>query len=162
MTKKVEDFFFFQIKNVSCFKSTLSRNLQQITSAKTILNPSNTAPAMVNVAFSQSGLNALGVRDNLNDSVFSGGQFVDAANLGDPGTNDWIPAFKGTGIHGVFTLAYDNTVVFDKTLPGISVCIKQVYNLTGKMRPAPNEGHEREEIYFDTSSYNSFFQLSLN
>jgi hypothetical protein len=64
---------------------------------------------MVNIAFSHTGLLALNVSDTLGDPLFTGGMFADAALLGDPGTVNWVSAFAGTSIHGVFLLASSST-----------------------------------------------------
>ena len=149
MKKKQEKFFFFTIKNVKNFKKVLRAGANLITTTSQLLDVNKQPPnAMVNVAFSQTGLTALNVTDNLGDPVFSGGQFADAANLGDPGTDNWVGAFKGTNIHGVFLLASDSTLLIDiewaavKLLFGSS--ISEVYTLSGNVRPGSEEGHERK------------------
>jgi len=147
MKKKKEKFFFFRIDNVVLFKTQLKLAAPFITTTKDALDVSTQPDTMVNVAFSQSGLTRLNVTDDLGDAGFSAGQFADADALGDPGTTNWVTAFKGTNIHGVFLLASDSTTLVDtqwltvKTLLGLS--ITELYTLTGSARPGSQEGHER-------------------
>lgn len=101
----------------------------------------------LNIAFSQTGLQTLNINDDLADPPFSAGQFVDAANLGDPGTVNWIKAFTATKLlHGVFLIASDNQTFIDaevhflETLFGTD--ISNLYRLQGNIRPPPFEGHE--------------------
>jgi len=52
-----------------------------ITSTAQLISPQFESPFAVNLAFSSTGLSALGVTDDLGDSPFSNGQFADAAAL---------------------------------------------------------------------------------
>ena len=111
MKKQNEKFVFFHINNAATFKSVLKTYAPaNITSVATLIGPISAQPqAVVNVAFSHAGLGALGVTDDLGDSVFSGGQYADASaanGLGDD-TSTWEPAFKGTNIDGVFLIISD-------------------------------------------------------
>ena len=54
---------------------------QIITSTAQLISPQFDSPFAANLAFSATGLNALGVTDNLGDRFFAGGQFADAAAL---------------------------------------------------------------------------------
>ena len=107
----------------------------------------------LNLAFSQSGLTKLGVTDDLGDKAFKNGQFVDADNLGDPGTVNWKPAFKGTNVHGVFLIASDSTILTDAMilfLTGIlGSDITEQYRLLGNVRPGPEAGHESTHIVIE-------------
>lgn len=148
MKKKKEKFFFFKINNVNTFKKVLNKGASLITTTNQLLDVNKQPNAMVNVAFSQAGLTALNVTDDLGDPVFSGGQFADAGNLNDPGTDNWVSAFKGKNIHGVFLLASDSTLIIDaewltvKLLFGSS--LTELYTLSGQARPGDQEGHERK------------------
>lgn len=52
-----------------------------ITSTAQLISPEFESPFALNLAFSATGLSALGVTENLGDSPFSGGQFADANAL---------------------------------------------------------------------------------
>lgn len=118
-----------------------------VTTTTQLLDVSKQPDAAVNVAFSQSGLVKLGINDSLNDPVYSAGQFADASNLGDPGTTNWVNAFKGTGIHGVFLLASDSVVLINVQIAAVKLLfgtsITEQYRLAGQARPGNQEGHER-------------------
>jgi hypothetical protein len=105
MSKIKERFVFFHINDAAAFKSVLNPYAAaNITSIATLLPGAPEQPlAFVNVAFSQTGLSALGVTDSLGDSHFISGQFADASTLGDD-TDNWEAAFKGTNIHGIFLI----------------------------------------------------------
>ena len=111
MKKNLELFWFFRINNATKFKAALRNTIHQlVTSTTTILGPVAQQPlSMVNIAFSQSGLNTLGVLDPLGDLVFPLGMTADASTLGDPGTTNWESAFVGTKIHGVIIIASDQS-----------------------------------------------------
>lgn len=155
MKKKAESFIFFQIDNTAVFKIGLKKAINYLTTTTQLLSGAN-VPAIVNVAFSQSGLTHLGVTDSLGDDVFSGGQFSDAANLGDVVEN-WLDVFKGTNIHGVFLIASDGQGIINQTWHNVnqafgnSLTVK--YLLSGQARTGNNEGHERE-LAFPYISYN--------
>jgi len=146
MKKKEEIFFFFRVNNVKQFKSNLRSMSSKLTTTTQILDVENQPNPLINVAFSQSGLTTLGIQDSLNDAFFSGGQFVDANNLGDPGTINWVQQFKGTNMHGVFLLVSDEDsflalqLAILKTHFGSS--ISGQYTLSAKVRPGDQEGHE--------------------
>lgn len=148
MKKKVELFFFFHINNAVQFKRGLKAVVPFITTTTQLLQVSTQPNAAVNLAFSSTGFAALGINDTLGDPLFTGGQFVDAPNLGDPGTTNWVPAFKGTNVHGVFLFASDTVSLVDtelaivKSIFGSS--ITQLHLLQGQVRPGNQEGHERE------------------
>ena len=110
MKKPVETFYFFHIQDAVGFKSALNGDIPLITSVATLLSPPASQPlAFVNVAFSQSGLNTLGITDDLGDPFFTAGQFADADNLGDD-TSQWETEFAGTNIHGVFLIGSDQVL----------------------------------------------------
>ena len=107
MKKQVERLIFFQINNATDFKSALKTYLPQITSTSTIISPPAQQPlTFVNLAFSHTGINTLGIPDNLQDPQFTAGMWADAESLGDD-TSKWLSPFAGTSIHGVFVLGSD-------------------------------------------------------
>ena len=155
MKKKLELFFFFHIDNVPAFKSSLKALSPFITTTPQLLQVSTQPDTLVNVAFSFTGLTALGFNDTLGDPTFAAGQFVDAPALGDPGTANWVPAFKGTNVHGLFILASDSTLLIDAELAAIGLLfgdsLSELYTLQGQVRPGDQEGHERESPYIFTN-----------
>lgn len=108
MKKQKERFVFFHVNNATQFKSALKTYVPaRITSTATLISdPAQQPLAFVNLAFSSTGLQALGITDNLGDQQFSSGQFADAENLGD-NLREWVPPFTGTNIHGVFLIGSD-------------------------------------------------------
>jgi len=148
MKKLVEVFVFFHINNGVAFKKSLKTLAPQITTTTQLLQVSTQPITAINVAFSSTGLAALGVTDTLNDSLYTSGQFADAFNLSDTGTTNWVPAFKGTFVHGVFLLASDtlgsiNSELYSiQTLFGPSMITLHI--LQGQVRPGNQAGHERE------------------
>ncbi|KAJ7089302.1 fungal peroxidase [Mycena belliarum] len=147
MKKNRELFYFFSIADVATFKSNLSSTIHPlITSTTQLLDVNKQPTTMLNIAFSQSGLTALGISDNLGDSDFSNGQFADLANLGDPGSANWVPEFAGTGIHGVMLFASDTQANIDSEVASLESslkgCITKTYTLQGAARPGSQAGHE--------------------
>ena len=148
MKKKVETFTFFKINNAAAFKKGLKSLAPKITTTTQLLQVSTQPITAVNIAFSSTGIRALGVNDTLGDPLFTAGQFHDAPNLGDPGTVNWVPAFKGTSIHGVFLLASDTPTSITsefaiiQKLFGTSFTVLNTLN--GQVRPGAEEGHERK------------------
>jgi len=146
MKKKIEVFFFFHINNGAKFKKGLKTLAPQITTTTQLLQVSTQPITAINVAFSSTGLAALGVNDTLGDPLYTGGQFKDAPNLGDPGTTNWVPEFKGTFVHGVFLLASDAPSSITNELHSIQSLfgssMSQKYILQGQVRPGNEEGHE--------------------
>ncbi|KAF5353667.1 hypothetical protein D9758_008660 [Tetrapyrgos nigripes] len=147
MKKKKELFFFFSITDAATFKSKLSSDIKPfITSTNQLLSSSTQPITAVNIAFSQAGLTALGVSDNLDDDAFTNGQFANAAKLGDAGTTNWVSGFAGTKIHGVFLLASDTVDNVDNELANLQnilgCSISEIHRLAGAARPGDQEGHE--------------------
>ncbi|KZV91225.1 peroxidase TAP [Exidia glandulosa HHB12029] len=151
MKKKQERFIFWTINDPARFKSTLRAFIvPQITSVQQLLSTTTQPLVALNVAFSQTGLQALNITDNLSDAAFSRGQFADANALGDPDPTKngtaWVDAFRGTNIHGVFLLASDNATLLDAqevvVNSSMGSAISVVYTLQGSIRPGPQAGHE--------------------
>lgn len=148
MKKKLELFYFFTINDPKSFKVKLHNSVvPHITSTLQMLSVTTQPIVALNLAFSQSGFSRLSITDNMNDPPFSAGQFVDANNLGDPGTGNWVKAFTATKtLHGVFLIASDNQTFIDaevqvlETLFGTDIA--NLYKLQGNIRPPPFAGHE--------------------
>ncbi|THU88565.1 fungal peroxidase, partial [Dendrothele bispora CBS 962.96] len=148
MTKPKELFFFFGINDPITFKSKLGSDIKPlVTNTNQLLeNSTDTPVTAVNIAFSQTGLQALNITDSLQDGDFANGQFSSAGDLGDDGTGNWVPAFKGTSIHGVFLLAANDVQDVDSELANIQQIlgdsISEIYRLSGAARPGDEQGHE--------------------
>ncbi|KIM30375.1 hypothetical protein M408DRAFT_66228 [Serendipita vermifera MAFF 305830] len=147
MRKKMEAFYFFTINDAPGFKKKLHNDIMpMITDTLQLLSVSTQPLVALNLAFSQSGFNKLGIIDNLQDSVYSNGQTADANNLGDTGTSTWVPEFIGTKIHGVFLIASDQQSLLAAQITVLEsilgTFITKIYELDGQIRPPPFEGHE--------------------
>jgi len=150
MKKKKELFFFFGIKDAATFKSKLASDIKPlVTNTNQLLSISSQPITALNIAFSQAGLTALGVTDDLGESLFKGGQFADAEALGDL-TSNWDPEFAGTNVDGVFLLASDTEQNVDDELANIQSIlgdsITEIKRISGAARPGDQEGHERESL----------------
>ncbi|KAK0211981.1 Dyp peroxidase [Armillaria fumosa] len=147
MKKKKELFFFFSIKKAAQFKSRLASDIHPlITSTTQILNVATQPLTAVNLAFSHSGLTALGIIDSLGDPFYTRGQEADSAAIGDPGTRKWVQSFLGRSVHGVFLLASDTIENIDGTLSKIlsmlGDSVVELHRVQGAARPGLEEGHE--------------------
>ncbi|KAJ6578622.1 fungal peroxidase [Mycena sp. CBHHK59/15] len=147
MKKNKEFFFFFGINNATDFKAKLaSKILPLITTTTQLLNVATQPVTALNIAFSQTGLNALNIGDSLGDSAFANGQLADLTNLGDPGSTNWVPQFVGTNIHGVILLASDTLNNINSELDSLKSAMgssmTEIYSLQGAARPGPEAGHE--------------------
>ncbi|THV00299.1 fungal peroxidase [Dendrothele bispora CBS 962.96] len=146
MKKKKELFFFFGIKDAATFKSKLASDIKSlVTTTNQLLSVSTQPITAVNIAFSQTGLNALSVTDSLGESLFAAGQFADRTALGDV-TSNWVPEFSGTNVHGVILLASDTDDNIQSELANIKnilgSSITEISRLSGASRPGDQEGHE--------------------
>ncbi|KAG7094730.1 hypothetical protein E1B28_005549 [Marasmius oreades] len=148
MKKNKELFFFFEITDVAAFKSKLGTDIHdRITPTAKMLDVATQPVTAVNIAFSHSGLTALGVNvDDLLDTNFQMGQLEDAPTLGDPGTGNWVSAFVEQKVHGVFLLASDTQSNIDDELKSIQTAlggsITELHRLQGAARPGDQQGHE--------------------
>ncbi|KAJ7636985.1 fungal peroxidase [Roridomyces roridus] len=147
MKKNTEFFLFFTITDVAKFKQKLKSSvLPMVTSTTQVLNTANPISTMLNIAFSQTGLSALKVAGGLNDPDFSAGQLANAVALGDPGSDNWVSAFKSTSIHGVILLASDTTDNLQSTVASVrralAGTINEAYSLNAAARPGSMQGHE--------------------
>ncbi|KAJ7154707.1 fungal peroxidase [Mycena filopes] len=133
MKKNKELFFFFGISNATEFKAKLKSDiLPLLTSTTNLLNVTAQPTTALNIAFSQTGLLALNLKD--------------VGSLGDPGTANWVPQFVGTGIHGVMLLASDTIDNINTELASLKSklgdSITEIYSLQGAARPGNEQGHE--------------------
>ncbi|KAK7032637.1 dye-decolorizing heme-containing peroxidase [Paramarasmius palmivorus] len=147
MKKDKELFFFFSIQDAATFKSKLGTDIHDLITPTTQLLDEDIQPTTaVNIAFSQSGLTALGVSGDLIDPDFKQGQFSDATKLGDASTDSWIPGFAGKGVHGVFLIASNTLANVNDGLANIQSIlgdsITEIHRLQGAARPGSEEGHE--------------------
>jgi hypothetical protein len=153
MKKEKELFFFFEIKNAPAFKVALKNHvLPLVTSTQLLLSPPSQQPsAFLNIAFSSSGLAALGITDNLGDANFAAGQFANAEALGDVKAT-WDSAFAGRSIHGVFLIGSDEVSHIDSLLADVATyfgdSISEKSRLLGAARPGSHAGHEREHFLY--------------
>lgn len=148
MKKQVQTFIFFQITNAKSFKKDLANDIHpRLTTTTQMLNVHQQPAVAVNIAFSQNGLDSLGITENLGDTAFTSGQASDANTLGDPGTKNWVPQFTGTSIHFVIMLSSNSQDNIDNELAQIKSTLDQsateMYRLDGAARPGDQEGHER-------------------
>ncbi|KAG8793135.1 hypothetical protein FRC12_003771 [Ceratobasidium sp. 428] len=177
--KKKEEFVFFVIENDAQFKAVLPR--LKIASTADVLhshqaisdarreNPESLIPLpLLNIAFSQQGLNALGVTDDIGDAAFSKGQFADAEGLGDQGTvtddgfdPHWEPAFRSR-IDGVLLAAGESwkTVnqVVKTALDTLQHSVRVVYKLKGAVRPKDQQVGGYMRSYQTLHAYNSCYR----
>ncbi|KAJ7089327.1 hypothetical protein B0H15DRAFT_780120 [Mycena belliarum] len=147
MKKNKELFYFFSIADARAFKRKLKTDiLPLITTTTQLLNVSAQPTTALNIAFSQTGLRALGNQDSLDDTAFSNGQAADNGTLGDPGTKNWVPQFVGTKIHGVILLASDTVDNINTELHiiqnALGNSVTEIYRLQGAARPGAEQGHE--------------------
>ena len=151
MKKPVELFYFFHIANAANFKTALKTNvIPLVTSTATLISPAASQPlAFLNIGFSQSGLTALGITDNLGDTTFAAGQFADATSLGDV-QSDWETPYAGTSIHGVLLIGSDLQTRIDALLSSLTgyfgASITKVTSIQGAARPGSQAGHERQSL----------------
>jgi hypothetical protein len=86
------------IDNSSSFKDKMQTQIAPlITSTAQLISPQFDSPYAINLAFSATGLSALGVTGDLREPSFSAGQFADAENLvSTPSSNGiWTNAAPG-------------------------------------------------------------------
>ncbi|KAF8480542.1 Dyp-type peroxidase [Gautieria morchelliformis] len=160
--KRVENFIFFTIAQGAAFRKVVGsqafmalitsaadvQGFRQHISAQKAKYQGKICPLLphsaVNIAFTQSGLNLLGLTDNLGDPAFTAGQFQHAQQLGD-NVPDWLPAFKGD-MHGIILIAGDceaSVLATEaKLLLLLGHTIKQVFKVNGVVRPGAEKGHE--------------------
>ena len=163
--KRKQQLVFFSIANATAFKSKLATNIAPIVtryrfinilvlapqltkliySAQQMMNVSTQPLVAVNIAFSQSGLNALSVNDDIGSFELAGGMYAVSPMFGDAKSN-WLPQLTGTTIHGVFMIVSDTTARVNQQVTalqntlGSSIITR--HTLLGESRASPNEGKE--------------------
>nr|WAW38279.1 DyP-type peroxidase [Auricularia auricula-judae] len=129
MHKLQQLFFFFAINDPATFKTHLANDIAPIVASASQLSNVTAQPLVaLNIAFSQTGLTALGITDNLNDAAFSAGQVNDINNLGE--TTDTCDQQS----------LIDQQVTFLESLFGSS--ITTLHTLDASVRPGAEAGHE--------------------
>jgi Dyp-type peroxidase family len=171
LPKKFETFVFFDITNPTEFRQKLKSIIPLITTTAQAISDNEAIEAHkkkgntsllelvgTNIAFSHTGLLALGITDDLGDPVFTAGQLADASNnfanngLGDPGVVTgsitdpaWDPAFKLT-IHGVILITGDSLVTLQARSTQLDIIlvgsVKKLITVSGNVRPGAEAGHE--------------------
>ncbi|KAI0070456.1 Dyp-type peroxidase [Panus rudis PR-1116 ss-1] len=170
--KKFETHVFFNIADAQKFKLALALLVPFVTTGQDvtghrqkILEVKQTAAAVgqpaplvplstLTIAFSQFALNKLGIKDNIGDAVYQAGQKADAQNLGDKGTTGttgFLPAWDAPflqPIDGLIIVAGDSQLSIDAKLVqakltlGFGLITKEVFSITGNVRPGDEKGHE--------------------
>ncbi|KAI1110097.1 hypothetical protein F5Y14DRAFT_430250 [Nemania sp. NC0429] len=167
--KKNESFLFFRIKagKASAFRHDLRSFIPLVTTTseakdfhhkikehkKEAAKHGRPRPMIensgVNIGFSQKGLDALGITDDIGDDGFKNGMLADAADLQDD-LADWDHNFKKE-IHGVIVATANNENVLERTFNDIKkifqvghkdATIAEVTFLAGHTRPGSESGHE--------------------
>ncbi|KAF2964055.1 dyp-type peroxidase [Xylaria multiplex] len=168
--KKNELFLFFRVKagQASSFRESLRSFIPLITTTgeakkfhQTIHEGKKAAARQgkpfpmiensgVNISFSQKGLVALGITDDIGDVVFNKGMLANAEEeLGDD-LSDWDADFKKE-IHGVIMITANSKIVLERTLDHVKrifhaghkdATIEEVTRLVGQTRPGDQNGHE--------------------
>ncbi|KAI1346831.1 hypothetical protein F5Y01DRAFT_319408 [Xylaria sp. FL0043] len=167
--KKNELFFFFRVRagRASSFREDLRLFIPLVTSTteakkfhhsikegkKEAAEQKKQFPLIdnsgVNIAFSQKGLVALGITDDIGDDVFKKGMLADAGNLGDD-LSEWDADFKKE-IHGVIAITSNNKIILERALDHVKkifrigqmdAAIDEVTRLLGQTRPGTENGHE--------------------
>ncbi|KAF8621428.1 hypothetical protein AX15_007788 [Amanita polypyramis BW_CC] len=177
LPKKTETDLFFKIANVDEFKRHLFRIIPLITTAEQVSTdrdaivhhkqregpkPELIKIAGVNIAFSHTGFEKLGIDDkNLGEAgqehPFFTGQKKDAERLGDKGTGsgstfvpDWLPPFL-EDIHGIIVFTGNSHItVTEKMFEVLGhfafgtpfSSITEVHRIRGDVRPGKFAGHE--------------------
>ncbi|CAE6387973.1 unnamed protein product [Rhizoctonia solani] len=167
--KRNEDFLFFVIRDQAKFKQALKNPdfkptttadvfvlRQEIKDAKSRQAVGLVPMALMNIAFSRNGLNALGIAESLNqtdsDDPFEQGQLDNAERLGDPGQigpggfdPHWDQEFKSR-IDGVFLVAGESIESVNGKVAKIQAIfgdsIGEVLRFSGAVRSGANKGHE--------------------
>lgn len=100
---------------------------------------------LINIAFSKTGLNILGAKEDIGDAPFTAGQLAGAKALGDSGVTNqqgfipnWETAFTQP-IHGVLVVAGETWKTVNNRLDHarnvLGQSIRVVYDLKGTVRP---------------------------
>ncbi|KAF2451251.1 Dyp-type peroxidase [Karstenula rhodostoma CBS 690.94] len=149
---------------IRAFKAARAGGANGVDGQTTLGEITENAPLLsvvgVNIAFSQKGLIALGIQDDLKDPLFTAGQRGDAFDLADKGTGntkenfkpDWDAAFlqEQQAIHGVVLVAGDSFESVNGKLEEVKAIlsakgtssIAEVATLAGDVRPGEFKGHE--------------------
>jgi hypothetical protein len=104
----------------------------------------------------------MGIKDDLQDDAFAGGQLKDAKDLGDNGSTigtDFIPDWEKPflePIHGLIFLSGDSHRTIDHKLREVErifgvgthhPSIHEVIRIRGDVRPGAESGHEQSSLH---------------
>jgi hypothetical protein len=179
---KKKEAFFFQIVDPDAFRIGLVTIIPQIATTTQVraasegIAKNKKTPRLlggkkkllriqhINVAFTQHGLDVLGIHDDLGDPLFKAGQRADAQALGDVGTIDaqnlfhppeWQPAFKSK-LDGVFLITGESVETIREGIDLLEKTFRvhksdpitvEVLTLRGSLRPDAAAGHEHVAFY---------------
>ncbi|KAI9693742.1 MAG: hypothetical protein M1822_003013 [Bathelium mastoideum] len=179
LPKQTQSFFFFQINEVDAFRSNLSNLVPLITSAQQtqsniseirqfkiknniqvdagdgeVVHPDVVTVSGVNIAFSATGLQKIGITDNIGDTLFNSGMLSGSSALGDNGAQqangtfqpNWDEAFLQE-IHGVTLVTGDSHDTVNEKLASVkdalSGSVTEISTISGDVRPGDEAGHEQ-------------------
>ncbi|KAJ8507743.1 dyp-type peroxidase [Pleurotus djamor] len=149
MKKPLQLFFFYHINDPKKFKQVLAKLIYPhiTTTSQLICGPGCPQPkALLNVAWTSSGLQTLSVFDNLLDTFFNMGQVADSWGLGDQGTSTWHSGLASNKTHGVFLIASKDWspiyALLNQILTWLGTSITEIHRLEGAHRTGIWEGHE--------------------
>lgn len=101
----------------------------------------------------------LGITDSIQDGPFEEGQLQGARDRLHDQIPNWLPVFKD-GVHGVLVIAGDSQDTIDATLSDVErilglgteqATIREVFRVTGNVRPDLQRGHEQYVVTTYTS-----------
>nr|UOK93808.1 atlH [Penicillium chrysogenum]UOO01264.1 AtlH [Penicillium chrysogenum] len=165
LSKKYEQFFFFQITSPDAFKPNLKRLLahKKITTSNDAINNRKMIAkhrqekpgvlqeiAAVNIAFTFKGMKKMYPEDGFKDDPYRKGMEGDMVNEGRDKIQEWDDAFKASngGVDGVFFVCgtekkvKETTAELAKNYFNEARGIKHVITLDGRERDGENYKHE--------------------
>jgi Dyp-type peroxidase family len=161
LQKFFQRFIFFEITNLSAFKTILRDKLvQRITTTRIVQlrefqlrdykahgHKEKLPEIGLNLAFTHDGIQKLVPRAELGDPSFTSGAKAQAPSLNDPAAlSTWLPPFLTAAIDGLFFVtggmraAVDGEVNHLLNLLGRSIAV--TFDQTGNTRPGAERGHE--------------------
>ncbi|KUL81850.1 hypothetical protein ZTR_09745 [Talaromyces verruculosus] len=165
LSKKYEQFFFFQITSPDAFKLALKRllaNKKITTSSDALKNRKRIAEfkasqpgvlqelAAVNIAFTFKGMKKMFPEDGFKDDPFRKGMEADMVNEGRDKIEEWNDAFKASngGVEGVILVCgtekkvKETTAALAKEYFNEARGIKHIITIDGRDRDGENAKHE--------------------
>ncbi|KAJ5279536.1 hypothetical protein N7478_004908 [Penicillium angulare] len=164
LSKKYQEFWFFQITDVNAFKPSLGslvadkviatsrdalKNREDILEIKTSQPGTMHELAAVNIAFSFKGMQKLS-KDGFKDDPFRKGMEADMVNEGRDKIEEWMKEFRAEngGVDGVVMVCgteakvKETTAEVAETYFSSAQGIKHIITLDGRERPGNNAKHE--------------------